>query len=77
MLHNLHLVEGFVRFFDGGFDSEDYEKRERGYKQTAALLLKHLPHATRILATIANTSLRPSSIQAHNYLFTWRRRPGS
>jgi hypothetical protein len=35
-----HLVEGFVRFFDGGFDSEDFQKRERGYKEKAAGMLK-------------------------------------
>ena len=36
-----HLVEGFVRCFHGrGFDSEDFEKRERGYKEKAASVLK-------------------------------------
>src|ERR1035437_5206620 len=36
-----HLVEGFVRCFHGrGFDSEDFEKRERGYKDKAARVLK-------------------------------------
>jgi hypothetical protein len=35
-----HLVECFVRFFDGGFDSEDFEKRERTRKGESALLLK-------------------------------------
>jgi hypothetical protein len=35
-----HLVECFNRFFDGGFDSEDFEKRERGYKEDAAGILK-------------------------------------
>jgi hypothetical protein len=35
-----HLVEGFVRFFDGGFNSEDFEKRERKYKADAADVLK-------------------------------------
>jgi len=31
-----HLVEGFLRVFKGGFDSPEFEKRERGYKKTAA-----------------------------------------
>jgi hypothetical protein len=35
-----HLVECFVRCFDGGFDSQDFQKRERGYKEKAASLLK-------------------------------------
>jgi hypothetical protein len=35
-----HLVECFVRFFDGGFDAEDFEERERKYKADAATVLK-------------------------------------
>lgn len=35
-----HLVECFVRFFDGGFESEDFEQREREYKADAATELK-------------------------------------
>ena len=36
-----HLVDGFDRCFHGrGFDSEDFEKRERGYKEKAARVLK-------------------------------------
>jgi hypothetical protein len=36
-----HLVEGFVRFFDGGgFDSTDFDKKERKEKRKAAGILK-------------------------------------
>jgi hypothetical protein len=35
-----HLVECFVRFFEGGFDSEDFQKRERKYKAEVAIELK-------------------------------------
>ena len=35
-----HLVDGFVRFFDGGFNSEDFEKKERKYMADAANVLK-------------------------------------
>jgi hypothetical protein len=35
-----HLVEGFPRFFDGGFESKDFEDRERKYKTEAANQLK-------------------------------------
>jgi hypothetical protein len=36
-----HLVDGFDRCFHGsGFDSEDFEKRERGYKEKAARKLR-------------------------------------
>lgn len=35
-----HLVECFVRFFDGGFESEDFDQREREYKADAATELK-------------------------------------
>jgi hypothetical protein len=35
-----HLVECFVRFFDGGFESADFEDRERKYKADAANELK-------------------------------------
>lgn len=35
-----HLVECFTRFFDGGFESEDFQKKERGYKGKAAGILK-------------------------------------
>lgn len=35
-----HLVDCFVRFFHGGFGSEDFEERERGYKEDAASVLK-------------------------------------
>jgi hypothetical protein len=35
-----HLVECFVRFFDGGFESQDFEERERKYKADAADVLK-------------------------------------
>jgi hypothetical protein len=34
-----HLVECFVRFFDGGFDSDDFQQRERDYKGKAAGML--------------------------------------
>jgi hypothetical protein len=36
-----HLVECFTRFFDGGFESHDFDERERQYKDDAAQLLKH------------------------------------
>jgi len=35
-----HLVGSFLRFFDGGFDSDDLQKKERGYKEEAADILK-------------------------------------
>jgi hypothetical protein len=35
-----HLVEGFVRVFDGGFESDDFQQRERDYKDRAAGILK-------------------------------------
>jgi len=36
-----HLVEGFVRFFDGGgFDSTDFDEKERKEKREAAGILK-------------------------------------
>lgn len=35
-----HLVECFLRFFDGGFESKDFEDRERKYKADAANELK-------------------------------------
>lgn len=35
-----HLVECFLRFFDGGFDSDDFQRRERDYKGKAAGMLK-------------------------------------
>jgi hypothetical protein len=35
-----HLVGSFLRFFQGGFDSEDFENRERHYKAEAARLLR-------------------------------------
>jgi len=35
-----HLVESFLRFFDGGFDSDDFHQRERDYKGKAAGMLK-------------------------------------
>lgn len=36
-----HLVEGFLRCFDGGFDSDGFQQREREYKEDHARLLKH------------------------------------
>jgi hypothetical protein len=36
-----HLVKGFLWCFDGGFDSDDFQQREREYKEEAAQLLKH------------------------------------
>jgi hypothetical protein len=35
-----HLVGSFLRFFDGGFDSDDFQKKERGYKEDVADILK-------------------------------------
>jgi hypothetical protein len=35
-----HLVECFVRFFDGGFEASDFEEKERKYKADAAGVLK-------------------------------------
>jgi hypothetical protein len=35
-----HLVECFLRFFDGGSESKDFEDRERKYKADAANQLK-------------------------------------
>jgi len=35
-----HLVECFVRFFHGGFESDDFETRERKYKADVATELK-------------------------------------
>ena len=35
-----YLVEGFVRFFDSGFESEDFDKKERCYKEEKARELK-------------------------------------
>lgn len=35
-----HLIECFARFFDGGFESQDFQERERGYKEEAADVLK-------------------------------------
>jgi hypothetical protein len=36
-----HLVERFLRFFDGGFESKDFEDRERKYKADAANELRN------------------------------------
>ena len=36
-----HLVECFIPFFDGGFDAEEFEERERKYKADAATVLKN------------------------------------
>ena len=35
-----HLVGSFLRFFDGGFDSDDFQQRERDYKDKAVGMLK-------------------------------------
>jgi hypothetical protein len=35
-----HLVEGFVRFFDGGFESDAFQQKEREYKEKAVITLK-------------------------------------
>src|ERR1700733_11380760 len=49
-----HLVECFLRFFDGGFDSDDFQQREREYKEDAAQLLKHDLSKKRFAALLRN-----------------------
>jgi hypothetical protein len=65
-----HLVECFNRFFDGGFDSEDFEKRERGYKEDAAGILKEK------LGKDASVKLQNTSYEALTS-FSGSRRPNS
>jgi hypothetical protein len=49
-----HLVECFLRCFDGGFDSDDFQQREREYKEDAAQLLKHDLSKKRFAALLRN-----------------------
>jgi hypothetical protein len=48
-----HLVDGFLRTFDGGFEGESFQKNERGYKEEAIATLHKALSAEQVQALLS------------------------